>query len=497
MYKEFYPINQSVQIKSKSFRKDPALPQDGFSIVIKEDGVCRITYQSARAKEFAKRTLRSLGKKGNYPVCYLKDYPSFPMRGVVEGFYGKPYTHEQRLSLMPLLAQLKMNAYVYAPKDDLFHRDRWREEYPVDEENKLRQLFERAKENKIDFFFAISPGKDFDFASQKDYEILLAKLKKVQSFGVKKFALLMDDIEPKLSEEGSKRFTSPAHAQAYLANFLLKELRPGSPFLFCPTDYMQNFDTPYRAELRKYLDEQISVFWTGYNTVAEAITEEDGKTVCQNFGRKPILWENYPVNDFNPKRRIYLGAITNRGRKLHETHTGYIVNLSELFECSKIPLMTMAEYAWDCESYDPEKALQRAVSRYFKGCAKEGEILVERNKATIMQSNPKKVFNEKTIEKYSAYYQRQARALSYLEKRAPSGFLEETQDLRSFMQAECILYEIIRKGGSADEVIPFVKGMNESKYCPYDLSLLAYANEKYALQTPFTVDEERIIYRKW
>ena len=384
MYKKFYPLNEWVAIKKRKYKKDLLLPQDGFSIRVLSNGECSIRYRDERAKRYANLALTEQKREGKYPVMYLSDYPSFALRGVVEGFYGKPYSHEQRMAIMPLLQKLKMNAYIYAPKDDLYHRDRWREEYPKEEMKNLLNLVECAKKHQIDFFFAISPGKDFDFAKEEDYAILLHKLKKVQSIGIKRFVLLMDDIEAKLTEKQAELFSSAAQAQAHVANFLLENLMPQAPFLFCPTDYMQNFDTPYRAELRKYLDKNVEVFWTGYNTIAEAITEEDGEEVMANFARRPILWDNYPVNDFDPKRRVYLGAVTGRGRRLNETHIGYIANLSELYECSKIPLATMASYAWDCENYDAKKAQDSAVRAYFKGCVRAGKIFSEENEANIM-----------------------------------------------------------------------------------------------------------------
>ena len=47
---------------------------------------------------------------------------SFAVRGVVEGFYGTPWTHDARLEVISFLAARGMNAYAYAPKDDARHR---------------------------------------------------------------------------------------------------------------------------------------------------------------------------------------------------------------------------------------------------------------------------------------------------------------------------------------------------------------------------------------
>src|SRR5262245_29173716 len=49
------------------------------------------------------------------------------LTGVVEGFYGKPWTHGERTELFEWMAEWGLNTYLYAPKDDLKHRAIWRE----------------------------------------------------------------------------------------------------------------------------------------------------------------------------------------------------------------------------------------------------------------------------------------------------------------------------------------------------------------------------------
>ena len=42
------------------------------------------------------------------------------LRGIVEGFYGTPWTYEDRADLINFCGQQNLNAYIYAPKDDPF-----------------------------------------------------------------------------------------------------------------------------------------------------------------------------------------------------------------------------------------------------------------------------------------------------------------------------------------------------------------------------------------
>lgn len=55
------------------------------------------------------------------------DNPALQRRGSVEGFSGPPWSHAERLGLLGFARAVGLNEYVYAPKDDPFHRERWRD----------------------------------------------------------------------------------------------------------------------------------------------------------------------------------------------------------------------------------------------------------------------------------------------------------------------------------------------------------------------------------
>ena len=40
---------------------------------------------------------------------------AFAVRGIVEGFYGRPWSHAARLDAISFLSPRGLNAYVYAP----------------------------------------------------------------------------------------------------------------------------------------------------------------------------------------------------------------------------------------------------------------------------------------------------------------------------------------------------------------------------------------------
>ena len=65
--------------------------------------------------------------------------------GVIEGFYGRPWTEAQRIEMMDWIKAAGMNLYVYAPKDDVKLRARWREPYTDSEMAALARLVAAAK----------------------------------------------------------------------------------------------------------------------------------------------------------------------------------------------------------------------------------------------------------------------------------------------------------------------------------------------------------------
>lgn len=238
MKKIFYTIDRVIPVNSVVLTRDKTLPKDGYSFFVTDEGDVIGKFYNERAKNYLEEEIAKERKSGKIRKVYLKDYPCFPFRAAIEGFYGTPFTQAQRKDLLSFLKKIRMNAYIYAPKDDLYHRDAWRNDYPGQTLSLLKELREEADKNFIDFYFAVSPGKDFCYADDKDYLILLQKLKAVSACGIDKFALLMDDIQPVLSEEEAKIYHSPAHAQAALANRLAKDLPKSAPLLFCPTDVL-------------------------------------------------------------------------------------------------------------------------------------------------------------------------------------------------------------------------------------------------------------------
>lgn len=123
--------------------------------------------------------------------------PEF-LSGVIEGFYGRPWSFEQRAGLLPRLRDLGFNTYVYAPKDDIKLRTRWREQYDGVEADRLSALVRACQQAGVRFVYAISPGLDVRYGEPADLAWLVGKVDRVLSFWVHDVALLFDDISHSL-----------------------------------------------------------------------------------------------------------------------------------------------------------------------------------------------------------------------------------------------------------------------------------------------------------
>uniref|UniRef100_A0A673X889 Protein O-GlcNAcase n=1 Tax=Salmo trutta TaxID=8032 RepID=A0A673X889_SALTR len=184
------------------------------------------------------------------------------------GFYGRPWTMEQRKELFRRQQKWGLNTYLYAPKDDYKHRMFWREMYSVEEAEQLMTLISAAKEYGTEFIYAISPGLDITFSNQKEVSTLKRKLDQVTHFGCKSFALLFDDIDHNMCPADKEVFSSFAHAQVSITNEIFQYLGEPETFLFCPTEYCGTFcypnvaQSPYLHTVGEKLLPGIEVLWT-------------------------------------------------------------------------------------------------------------------------------------------------------------------------------------------------------------------------------------------
>jgi len=292
------------------------------------------------------------------------------MRGVIEGFYGAPWSHDERLDLIRFCAQHDLNTWVHAPKDDPYHRAKWRDPYPDDELARIGELVAECNRVGVDFAYAIAPGLDLCYSHESEWEKLVAKVEQVRSVGVVHFQLLWDDVEHKLhcpeDEELYGQEERPTGAaQAPFSNRFAREIEQPGPLVVCPMAYAQTGDGPYRRCFAPRLDPGIVLYWTGPEVVSLAIHKDElDMSVHRYTGHEHLLWDNFPVNDWAPET-LHLGPLRGRDPNLAKGRLRGIV-ANAMVQCvpSKLALATVADWARDPFAYDPLASYERALREH-------------------------------------------------------------------------------------------------------------------------------------
>ena len=318
---------------------------------------------------------RSVLASGRNTFLTLGDYPSFPERGIVEGFYGSPWSPQDRLDMLRFEGQHGMKVYYYAPKDDPYHRKLWREPYPPEQMSALKELVDAARANFVDFCFAISPSLSMTYSDDEEFAKLTTKLESVGKLGVSCFALFLDDVPPELQDpQDQARFKSVAAAHVYVVNKLYQYLLSQSPenrLIVTPTTYTNDWGSrDYIRELGAEVDPHVKLVWTGTKVVPPRITATEAREWAKLLQRKPLLWDNFPVNDGIPWR-LNLGPLRGRDPDLAQEVSGFFSNPMNQAHASMIPLQTVADFLWNSRAYSPERALERALVDQYGQSAPE------------------------------------------------------------------------------------------------------------------------------
>ena len=286
----------------------------------------------------------------------------FAIRGVVEGFYGKPWTNEDRLWLLERMGRWGMNTYLYAPKDDPFHLARWREPYPVEQMAEFRALVLAGERAGVRVGFAVSPGRSIVYSDSKDRAALVAKLGALHELGARVLSLAVDDVPTNLLHDPDRRaFRSLADAQLALMRELEDAFGRDSMLCLCPTDYLGVAATDYLEEIGERLDSRVEVLWTGRTVVSPEIRAAEAALRAATLRRRVLIWDNTPVSDGPMRCMLHLNPYTGRDRELDAHASGVLLNPMEHVRASTVTLGCAAEYLRDPRGYDAERAWERAV----------------------------------------------------------------------------------------------------------------------------------------
>ncbi|HAJ79165.1 MAG TPA: hypothetical protein DCO75_05290 [Fibrobacteres bacterium] len=145
--------------------------------------------------------------------------------GYIEGYYGRMLSWDERALLIEEMRGLSLNAYIYAPKEDPFHRQQWRLPYPSAWRSSFSAFVKQSTKAEITVIPGIAPGLSFDYQSRADYAILLKKFLTLLKSGVNSLCLLMDDIPVDLPDKYKKKYSSLGAAHGELLTKLQADIK--------------------------------------------------------------------------------------------------------------------------------------------------------------------------------------------------------------------------------------------------------------------------------
>lgn len=294
---------------------------------------------------------------GRMAEAVVSDFPDVKLRGFVEGFYGYTWSYEDRLSLMKESSEFKMNTYIYAPKDDPYHKDQWRTLYPDDKAEELRKLAEEGKKDNMSFCWSVHPGYGFNYNTEDDYNKLIAKFEQLYNLGVRQFGISYDDLS------GTANGTQHATLINKVNQNFVKAKGDVKPLIVVATRYCNGWGpsmTSYFKPFISTLNEDVVVMWTGANTMS-AITKAayDWPKAQTGVDRDLAAWWNYPVNDYCDGN-LMMSPLENLDNDV-DNLTGFFLNPMSQAEASKVAIFSGADYSWNVGDFEKTSSWKRAI----------------------------------------------------------------------------------------------------------------------------------------
>ncbi len=276
----------------------------------------------------------------------INDYADVASRGFIEGYYGNPWSVEDRAALMTWAGYYKLNSYFYAPKDDPKHNSKWRELYTEEElETLVKPLADAGNASKCRFVFALHPymynpiRHSSETTYQEDLAVLQAKFEQVISVGVRQIAILADDA----ANVGGSNYVR-------LLNDMtdwIKEMQVEYPDLKLLLPFVTQEYMGYGQSYYKQFPENIQIVMTG-GQVWGYCSQNFTNSFYNNVGRGAYLWINWPCSD-NSKNHLIMGGYADF---LHpgvdpNKVEGIVLNPMQQSEPSKVAIFGNACYTWN------------------------------------------------------------------------------------------------------------------------------------------------------
>jgi hyaluronoglucosaminidase len=298
---------------------------------------------------------------------------TFGVRGIIEGFYGRLWTWEERARVVDVAAQAGFTTYAYAPKEDRLQNAEWRTPYPADTLASLAALRSRCETGGMELWIGLRPV-GISYADEADLLRVVERLRRYLDLGAGRLVLLADDIPSTLEARSGGRFTRLVDAHLWLLDEVVRrlEIEPRQ-LVFVPTDY-HGSGSPYLERLGSALSPEVDVCWTGAGVFAPTITVDEAERIGAVLRRPPLIWDNYPVNDEHDRHELRIGPIRGREVGLPAVTRGILVNPAQEPEATLVPILTWGEYLADPAAYDADDAWRRAL-RQIAGSDHDADLV--------------------------------------------------------------------------------------------------------------------------
>ncbi|WP_279001616.1 beta-N-acetylglucosaminidase domain-containing protein [Thomasclavelia cocleata] len=288
-------------------------------------------------------------KDNNILNLKINDYADVKARGFIEGYYGNPWSNEDRADLMIFGGDYKLNQYIYAPKDDPKHNSRWRELYTEEELEEISMAAEAGNRSKCYYVYALHPfmSNSFRFNTDANYNedlnIVKTKFEQLMNAGIRQFTILADDASVPYGGDSSY-----IRLMTDLTNWLIEKQKEISglrtDMMFCPANY---YGSGTGVTGLRGMPESVKIIQTG-GQVFGSTNSSFLNNFNNSMSRSPYMWINWPCSD-QTKDGLIMGGATRfliPGAD-PEKIAGIVLNPMQQSEASKHGILANADYAWN------------------------------------------------------------------------------------------------------------------------------------------------------
>ncbi len=283
--------------------------------------------------------------------------------GVIEGFYGRQWSWQIRKDYALFLKQYGYDCYIYAPKGDAFLRGRWRETHQQSVLDELSGLSSHYHSHQLRWGLGLSPLGLGESYTASDKRQLVEKVKCLNELSPDLLCILFDDIRGDIDGLGARQLEITSD---------IIEASAASQYIVCPTYYSSDpvleqvfgsMPVGYLEQLGAGLPDDVGVFWTGERVISSQYTAEEIEPVADRLQRKPVIWDNYPVNDGRlTSDHLHIRPYTGRHFEMADWCQGHLVNPMNQPCLSQLPLQTLQAVYRQQAAYNPRLALEQSLA---------------------------------------------------------------------------------------------------------------------------------------